>query len=245
MANLLYRITMTPEARSSSSIKGSPLTYAEHDTNFKLIDDQLTAIAAGTGLGDGSIASVKLVDTSVTAASYGSSTSVPTFTVNAKGQLTAAGNSAIAFPIEAAYSSVYRTNASITSTIPLDDTIPQSGEGTQILSLSITPKSATNKLLVTVSGFGTLSSAGNFICSVCTSTGSDALFATAINVPSADALVNFRLQDEFVPGSTSTFTLSVRVGPATANTLRLNGSSSARFLGGTGGVSIHVYEVRV
>ncbi len=40
----------------------------------------------------------------------------------------------------------YTANANLSAQIPRDDSIPQVGEGTEILTLTITPKSATNKL---------------------------------------------------------------------------------------------------
>jgi hypothetical protein len=40
----------------------------------------------------------------------------------------------------------YTTNADLTTNIPIDDTIPQITEGTQILSLSITPKASANRV---------------------------------------------------------------------------------------------------
>jgi hypothetical protein len=45
----------------------------------------------------------------------------------------------------------YTTSASTTSVIPMDSTIPQNTEGTEILSASITPTSSSNKLFIQVS----------------------------------------------------------------------------------------------
>ena len=59
----------------------------------------VTGITAGTGLNGGTITTsgtINVATTGVAANSYGSASSVPTYTVNAQGQLTAASNTAIA-----------------------------------------------------------------------------------------------------------------------------------------------------
>lgn len=245
MANILYRETMTPEVRTVSAVKASPLTYAEQDSNFKLIDEQLTAIAAGTGLADSGVASAKLANTTVTAGPYGSSTQVASVTFNAKGQATAAASTTIAFPVEAVYTTVYRANADLTTIIPLDDTIPTNTEGTQIATITLTPKSATNKIQISVSGIGTLSAIGNMVYAVFRDSASNALSAGAVYVGSANALTPIVLLDEFIPGVTTPITITLRVGPSAANTMRLNGSTTGRFFGGVSGLSFSLKEIRV
>jgi hypothetical protein len=79
----------------------------------------VTSIITGTGLQGGPITStgtISISDTGVTAGSYGSSSQVPTYAVNAQGQLTAAANVAISATAIGAVTSVTGTANEITST---------------------------------------------------------------------------------------------------------------------------------
>ena len=138
----------------------------------------------------------------------------------------------------------YTTNVDLTGTIPDDDTIPQNTEGTQIASVTITPKSTTNRLRIRATGFGSNATSVTAIILAVFSTagGANALRATSAIVPASDYRENLVLEVETVPGSVSAQTISLRAGPG-SGTMRLNGESIGRKFGGVSGVSLVVEEI--
>ncbi|MEY5100360.1 MAG: hypothetical protein RJA36_3079 [Pseudomonadota bacterium] len=129
----------------------------------------------------------------------------------------------------------YATYATLTAQIPLDDTIPQSSEGTQILSASITPKSTANRIRARVVVRGLIQDSANRQGAVCLfrNAGADAIAATNANFYAAGAQIaqTAVLEFEDSPASVSSQTYTVRVGGA-GGTLYINGNSSSRIYGG-------------
>lgn len=152
-------------------------------------------------------------------------------------------------PVGSVVDCAFATLATVTSSnliIPLDDTAPQSSEGTQILSVAIAPKSTTNKLrILAVLPFSLAGGAGSAIAALFRNGAAGALSATYRYdaAGSGGALV---LATEYTPGTTASVTLSVRVGVDIAGrAVVINGiSGPARLLGGASEAAIFVQEIK-
>lgn len=140
---------------------------------------------------------------------------------------------------------LYATNAAISAHIPGDDTIPQNTEGTQILSAVLTPKSTTNKFRIRFRGEGSASGAEVMIWAVFKNGQANALCSGFTSVSTANQVLPIHGEFEFVPGVTSSVTITVNVGTSSAGTMRLNGDSVGRYLGGTMVTSLVIEEIKV
>jgi hypothetical protein len=141
----------------------------------------------------------------------------------------------------------YSANTALTTIIPLDDTIPQNTEGTEIVTATITPTSATNRLLIRFSGFGSSTVNNlNLIAALFQDTTANALNASASTVAGgANNTVGFDLTHTMIAGTTSATTFKIRVGPETAATIRLNGTGAARLFGGAASALLTIAEIKV
>lgn len=137
----------------------------------------------------------------------------------------------------------YSLNENLEDVIPLDDTVPQATEGTEVLSASITPQHAGNKIRVTFKGFGATSESSVAIVAALVVDASPAVAATAVS-GAAGALLPLDLQYEYTPGDTSAHSFSLRIGPGTAGAVRLNGHMSGRYFGGVAAAQIIVEEIQ-
>ena len=135
-----------------------------------------------------------------------------------------------------------------TTQLPYDDSIPQNTEGDEYMTLAITPKSATNKLMIEV------------VCVIASSFpgAHDALTAALFQDSTANALAGISNHLSFVnepiilnfkhfmtTGTTSETTFKMRAGSQSAGTTTFNGQSAARRLGGIIMSSITITEIKV
>lgn len=138
------------------------------------------------------------------------------------------------------------TYSSSATTMPVDDTIPQSTEGFEILSASITPKSASNKLKITVSANLSCSIAGGIGIGVALfqDSGTSAIACSISSLYSTGAVLNIPLIYYMTAGTTSSTTFKVRAGCNSGSTL-VNGNNATRIFGGTAVSSITIEEIQV
>lgn len=144
--------------------------------------------------------------------------------------------------IDRAYAE-YTANADLTTQIPADDTIPQNTEGTQIISVSFTPKSTTSRVRLRFSGEFTMAAAGTTAAALFSGASANALAARTKTVTAGSNREQLYVETEHVPGVTTAITYSVRVGPLTAVAARFNGTSAAREFGGTEVASLVIEEI--
>ena len=126
-----------------------------------------------------------------------------------------------------------------TTVIPQDDTIPQITEGDEWMTLAITPKSATNKLLIqVVCNMGGDSALDTALCLFQDST----VNALAVSFIQSYALGRiFTINHFMTAGTTSATTFKVR-GGSNAGTTRFNGRGASRQYGGVASSSITITE---
>ena len=130
-------------------------------------------------------------------------------------------------------------------TIPLDDTIPQNSEGSERMTLAITPKSATNKLLFNVTVSAANSSAhGWLIAGLFQDTTANALASNVTMIASqANGAGIVTINYQMTSGTASATTFKIRAG-CSGGTTTFNGSNGARLFGGTLTSSMSITEIQ-
>lgn len=146
--------------------------------------------------------------------------------------------------IQTSYSE-YTANSNLTAIIPQDDTIPQNTEGTQIITSSITPIFTASRILVRFQG--------QWAPGVANVTTSAALFrdaaasslcAVAVSQSGGNFCTPIAFEYLDSPSSISLLTYNVRVGPASAVTIRFNGSTASRQFGGVSRTTLTLQEIK-
>ena len=132
-----------------------------------------------------------------------------------------------------------------TTIIPFDDTIPQKTEGDEYMTLAITPKSATNILVIEVAWYGSAAiAATDIVVALFQDDTADAIAATSQRLYVSTGRVTIPLKHTMTAGTTSAITFKVRAGATDAGTVTFNGSGGARKFGGVVASSIVITEYK-
>ena len=134
-----------------------------------------------------------------------------------------------------------------TTVLPVDDVDPpQNTEGDEYITKSITPTSATNRLIIEFIGFAAHSvSGGNLTAALFQDSTANALAVGYIEPASANDMMPLHVKYEMAAGTTSSTTFKVRIGGSTAGTLTFNGSGGSGLFAGTIASSLSVTEIAV
>jgi hypothetical protein len=133
--------------------------------------------------------------------------------------------------------------ASGSTAMPCDNTIPQKTEGDEYLTLEITPKSASNYLLIEVLMFFAYGTGGRAVMALFQDDTADAL-AASVGTMTADSLEQRVLTHRMVAGTTSATTFKIRSGQnGSGGQYRFNQESGGALMNGTLVSSIKITEI--
>jgi hypothetical protein len=129
-----------------------------------------------------------------------------------------------------------------TTLIPLDDTIPQISEGTEIITRAITPANASNTLEITANVMLTSSVSAHVSMALFVDSTTDAIAAITQAVGNTSFVESVTLRFRVAAGSTTARTYRLRVGPNSAATVTINGQAGTRIFGGVAISSLTITE---
>jgi hypothetical protein len=127
------------------------------------------------------------------------------------------------------YSTLSATVATGSTQIPADNTIPQNTEGDQLMTLTMTPASASSTLdFLIVASAASDTTARVFTCALFQDSGANALAAAGVAVPGANSSTQVTLPFTMAAGTTSSTTFNVRCGLSGTGTYTFNGSGGTQ-----------------
>lgn len=131
--------------------------------------------------------------------------------------------------------------------LPIDNSIPQITEGDEYITVTITPKKSTNKLIIDGIWHGAHSAgSGELAGALFQDATAGALKGfVAAKANQTNQLAQISVYHEMTAGTTSSTTFRLRVGTGIAGTTTFNGISGAVIFGGVMGSFLRVREVQV
>jgi len=125
-----------------------------------------------------------------------------------------------------------------------DDTVPQNGEGTEFMTLAITPTNASNKLMIDIVAQLSDDGGDRLQMALYQDSTANALASNAHYQSGGAFHANLTMKHFMTAGTTSETTFKMRAGGTNGNTT-FNGEGGARKLGGTFASSITITEISV
>lgn len=134
--------------------------------------------------------------------------------------------------------------ATTTTTIDVDDTIPQNTEGLEVLTASITPTNVNNKLKIeVVVHLGTSIASTYHVAALFQDSTADALACMYADSSQTNGVKNLTFTHWMDAGTISSTTFKVRAGIDSAGTATFNGDGGVRQMGGNLASSITITEI--
>lgn len=232
---------------------GAPtIQVLDDDITFIVADGSITTVKLADGVLSADVAGwAKMADEYVTAAKLAAALNLTGKTLTGNPTVTWTGainfSGAVFTPpaghlIQQVYNAV-TTASTLSSTIPFDDTIPQNTEGSEVLTQTITPKSATSILEIQVEiPYYVSSTITAQVVALFQDSTANALAATWAAVGSNEGYNVLRLTHRMVSGTTSATTFKVRVGTS-GGTVTINGQAGSRLLGGVMAARLFIKEI--
>lgn len=224
-------------------------------TNKQYVDATVSSAVAAVSIASAAITSGTINGATIgaTTPTTGAFTRVSAASMNISGVVSAATVAAaaatitgITYPvgiIDRAYST-YASYSNLNVVIPADNTPPLNTEGTSVLSATITPKSATTRLRARFAGFA---GGGTTALSLCTALFINSIVtavqATAGIVTSTSSSSPMAMEYEYVPGTTTAQTITVRAGPGSTGSMFMNGTNQAQLFGGIAAATLILEEI--
>jgi hypothetical protein len=129
-----------------------------------------------------------------------------------------------------------------TTAIPIDDSIPQNTEGTEFMTLAITPTNSSNKLVIQVVMQLSTNADANIAIALFQDSTANALAAQVFRQDISTGFTLLYLTHYMTAGTTSSTTFKAR-GGAGSGTYTFNGTGGSRIFGGVMSSSITIMEI--